>query len=79
MTKNTEEGNIHDKGIITISSNSISDNDDKYHPKNLVDFDEDNIYESKNEKDAKVCFDFNDMTVQLSRYSILSYANNKNS
>lgn len=79
LTKNTEEGNIHDKGIITISSNSISDNDDKYHPKNLVDFDEDNFYESKNEKDAKVCFDFNDMTVQLSGYSILSYANNKNS
>lgn len=72
---NQTGGNIHDNQTIIISSNSI--NSDCYHPKNLVDFTNNNIYHSKNEKDVKICFDFKDKAIQLSSYSIKSYDTNK--
>lgn len=68
------QNNIHDDGIIEITSNSILSN--IYHPKNLVDFHEKNYYHSKDDGGAYVCFDFKDKLVQLSSYSIKSMNNN---
>lgn len=72
LSKETE-GNIHDKGIIQITSNSVLSH--LYHPKNLVDFHEKNYYHSKDDGNAFVCFDFIDKLVQLSSYSIKSMHN----
>ncbi|KAK8880527.1 hypothetical protein M9Y10_003206 [Tritrichomonas musculus] len=64
-------GNIHDNGTINITSNSIYRDNDSYHPKNLVDYQTDNYYESKSGvQDATVCFDFKDKLIQISSYSI---------
>lgn len=68
LTKKTE-GNINDNGIVEITSNSyVSD----FHPKNLVDYQKNNYYHSKDDGNAIVSFDFKDMSVQLSSYSIKS-------
>lgn len=61
-------GNIHDNGTINISSNSIYDNDDSYHKKNLVDYQNNIYYESKNEQNVLIYFDFKDKEIQLSNY-----------
>lgn len=70
-------GNIHDNGTIEITSNSICNNF-SYHPKNLVDFEKTNLYESQNNSDTFVCFDFKDRQIQLSDYSIKSCGDSQN-
>lgn len=67
------EGNIHDNGTINITSNSIKDLDD--HPKNLVDYNKENYYNSKDSKLATVCFDFKERYIQPTSYSIKSCSN----
>lgn len=44
----------------------------------MVNFVDHNFNESKNEKDAKICFDFKNNAVQISGYSFKSYGNDKN-
>lgn len=68
---NETGGNIHGNGTIEITSNSISTDDN--HPKNLVDFDKSNYYESSSVKNAIICFDLKNKLVQLDSYSIKSY------
>lgn len=67
-------GNIHDHGTIEITSNSIyeTDSNGSYFPRNLVDYQNDNIYLSKDDGEAFVCFDFKDKSFQISSYSIKS-------
>ncbi|KAK8841528.1 hypothetical protein M9Y10_027149 [Tritrichomonas musculus] len=77
LTKKTG-GNIHDNGTIEITSNSIYNDNNSLHPKNLVDFEKTNVYESKNQPDIFVCFDFKDMQIQLSDYSIKSGGDGQN-
>ena len=68
-------GNIHDNGTINITSNSINSD---HHPKNLVDYQNNNFYHSKDDGNAIICFDFKDKSVQLSAYTIQSYDINAN-
>lgn len=72
------EGNIHDKGVVDISSNSIFGDDADHHPKNLVDYDNNNCYESSNQENSKVIFDFKNRAIQLTNYSIKTYNNQQN-
>ena len=73
---NQSKGNIHDNGLIEITSNSIVLN--LFHPKNLVDYNNDNYYFSKDVSNSFVCFDFKDKSVKLSSYSIKSHNDGKN-
>ena len=70
MTSKTGS-NIHDNKTIEVSTNSpFSD----YYTKNLLDFNQDNIYASKPEdQTAWICFDFKNMKIELSHYSIKSH------
>ena len=68
-------GNIHDNGTIEITSNSINADN---HPKNLVDYSNNNFYYSKDNGNAIICFDFKEKSVQLSSYTIQSYDLNAN-
>lgn len=77
LTKETG-GNIHDNGTIEITSNSINSDNISNHPKNLVDYQEDNLYCSKDAGEAIICFDFKDKMIQLTNYSIKSYNCGKN-
>lgn len=65
LTKSSN-GNIHEKGIINITSNYINSN----HPKNLLDFNENNYYSGKFKQDCRACFDFKDKEIEISHYSI---------
>ncbi|KAK8854361.1 hypothetical protein M9Y10_016921 [Tritrichomonas musculus] len=73
------QGNIHDNGTIEISSNSILNCNENYHPKNVVDYSKNNWYGSNSTvKDATVLFDFKDSVIQLKSYSIESSRNGQN-
>lgn len=75
---NETGGNIHDNGTIEITSNSIWNNWSSDHPKNLVDYQNDNYYSSSNDADIFVCFDFKNRRIQLSGYSVKSHENGQN-
>ena len=70
---NKTGGNIHDNKTIEISSNSISGS---HHPKNSLDYQNNNCYISNNDKETYVCIDFKDKSVQISSYSIKSASGN---
>lgn len=66
-------GNIHDNGTIEVTTNSIRESYE--HPKCLLDFKESNYYAAKfGESNFWVCFDFKDMKIKLTNYSIKSFA-----
>lgn len=63
--------NIHDSQTIEVTSNSIYSNE--HHPKNLLDLNDNNDYWSKvKDQNAWICFDFKDMKIEISNYSIKS-------
>ncbi|KAK8892573.1 hypothetical protein M9Y10_029810 [Tritrichomonas musculus] len=72
------KSNIHDNRTIKILSNSISNGNLQFHPKNLVDYQNNNYYKSKNEIGGIILFDFMDKQINLSNYSIKSYSSGKN-
>lgn len=62
-------GNVHDKGVVDISSNSLYAKKDQ--PQNVVDYGKSNFYQSSQIiENAKICFDFKSNKVNLSNYSI---------
>lgn len=67
----TEEtgGNIHDNGTIQITSNSVYSD---YYPRNIVDYQNSNYYESDDQENSHVCFDFKDKEIQVTGYSLKS-------
>jgi hypothetical protein len=66
-------GNVHGKGIVTITSKSVGGG----HPvKNVADLTSDSYFYSKNEPGQWVCWDFREMRVRLTHYTIwTSYLN----
>lgn len=78
LSEETNE-NIHDNGTIEITTNSLYNDSDSYHPKNVVDYQKNNNYESNNKlQDAEICFDFKDNSIQLSEYSIQTSSGDQN-
>lgn len=64
-------GNIHDNGTIEVTSNDIYDS---HHPKNM--FSVDKIYAKKTDaQNAVITFDFKEMEIEITAYSIQSYNN----
>ena len=62
-------GNIHDNGTIEISANSMYNNSNSNHPKNIVDYNNSNAYQA-NGTSILLQFDFKIRQVQLSSYTI---------
>jgi hypothetical protein len=63
-------GNVHDKGIVTITSKSVySDDDDVRNVADLTDY---SFFRSKSEPDQWVCWDFHEMRVRPTHYTIES-------
>lgn len=71
-------GNIHEYGFIQVTSNSINGED--FMPKNLLDFDSNNSYASRQMLDSYILFDFIDQRIQITSYILKrpSYSNVKN-
>jgi hypothetical protein len=69
-------GNVHDEGLIEALSNSIYSS---RHPKYAADLQNRKSYfESNGEPNSWICYDFKDMEVTPTHYSILSYPSEPN-
>jgi hypothetical protein len=66
-------GNVHDKGIVTITSSSVISTDPQYSAKNLADVNKGCIFSSKNEVNQWVQLDFHYIRVNPIRYSLQSH------
>jgi hypothetical protein len=62
-------GNVHEKGIVTITSKSVCD-DPRYALKNVADLTSGCSFRSKDEPGQWVCWDFREMRVQPTHYTI---------
>jgi hypothetical protein len=61
-------GNLHEKGIVTITSKSVRGQ--AYGPKNVLDLTSRSYFDSRNEPGRWICWDFHDMRVRPSHYTI---------
>jgi hypothetical protein len=68
------QGNPHDKGLITATGETPFDNGLPYEPRNAVDLDTISFFHSKNEKDQSLCYDFKNMSVVLTHYTLKSHS-----
>ena len=76
LTEKTH-GNLHDNGTIEITSNNIKEpirsksptKSEQFHPKNLINADN-SEYIAAGGKDAWITFDFKDMKVEITNYSV---------
>jgi hypothetical protein len=75
-------GNVHDKGIVSITSKSVFYDDPKYAGRNVADLTSDldrnvadftgSIFQSGHEPGQWICWDFHEMRVSLTYYTIKS-------
>ena len=61
-------GNVHDKGIVSVTASSVS----TFPPKNAVDLGTGSEYQSNEEKDVWLCYDFKGRSVIPKSYSLRS-------
>jgi hypothetical protein len=73
-------GNVHKKGIVTISSKSVY-GDPKYDVKNVADLTSDSRFQSRQcdsesrlEPNQWVCWDFGEMRIRPTHYTICTYS-----
>jgi hypothetical protein len=67
----TNGGNVHVNGLVTITSKSVSD-DPRFALTNTADLDSDAFFESKDEPGQWVCWDFLETRLHPTRYTISS-------
>jgi hypothetical protein len=69
------DGNVHDKGIVIITEKSVASTNPG---RNVVDLSSLNWYNSQNEQNQWVCFDFQNMRIKPTHYSIRAYCGRVN-
>jgi regulator of replication initiation timing len=69
-------GNVHAKGIVTITSKSVDD-DPKLAPKNVAELTSESGFMSKDEPGQWICWDFHEMRVRPTHYTIGSWSKPK--
>jgi uncharacterized coiled-coil protein SlyX len=65
-------GNVHDKGIVTITSKSVYDDDPGHAARNVADLTSELCFLSKNKPGQWVCWDFHELRVRPTHYTIRS-------
>jgi hypothetical protein len=68
-------GNVQDKGIVTITAKSVYSDDPKYAVRNIADRPPDSRFCSKHEPGQWICWDFREICVQPTHYTIKSQWN----
>jgi hypothetical protein len=61
------DGNIHDLGVVEITSSSVSGTDS---PRNAADFEISSLFVSENEPGQWICFDFKTVKIEPTHYTI---------
>ena len=62
-------GNVHNKLVVNITSNTVWNNIENYHSKNAADFDSSSWYLSEVDDDPWICYDFKRRVISTS-YSV---------
>jgi hypothetical protein len=66
-------GNVHDLGIVTITSKSVYRNLKGLHPRNVADFKHRSSFTSSHEESNQwICFDFHERRVCMDKYTLAS-------
>jgi hypothetical protein len=65
-------GNVHDRGIVTITSKSVQNDDHRSAVRNAADVTSESYFYSKDEPSQWVCWDFGEMRVRATHYTIRS-------
>jgi hypothetical protein len=65
-------GNVHDKQIVQVSASSTARNSPACAAKNLVDLKADSLYVSRDAPNQWICYDFGQLTIAPTHYSIRS-------
>jgi hypothetical protein len=68
-------GNVHDRGIVKITSYQPASDSSAYAAKNAADLTANSYFFSKNASNQWLCYDFGDRCVNLTHYSIRSQYN----
>jgi hypothetical protein len=63
-------GNVHDKGIVTLTSKSVLNNDSDVALRNAADLTSDSYFNSGIEPGQWICWDFHEMRVRWTHYTI---------
>jgi hypothetical protein len=66
-------GNVHAKGIVNVSASATHS---RYAAQNAVDLDQQNYFHSVIEPHQWLCYDFKDLRVQITHYSIAAHTSN---
>jgi hypothetical protein len=66
-------GNVHDQGIVTITSKSVSSDSPETVPVNVADLTTSSDFLSDNTPDQWICWDFGEMRVRPTHYTIQSF------
>jgi hypothetical protein len=66
-------GNVHDKGIVTITSKSVYDDDPRWALRHVADLTSSSEFISNDGPGQWVCWDFHERRVRLSQYTIKSH------
>jgi hypothetical protein len=66
-------GNIHDKGLVNLTSSSVWPREPDRLPKSIVDESSKTSFASNNLPDQWICFDFQSYRVKLTNYTIRSF------
>jgi hypothetical protein len=66
-------GNVHDAGVISITSSSVERDNPKYAPKNVADFTGETFFGTKDLADSWICFDFKGMRVIPTHYTMVTF------
>jgi hypothetical protein len=65
-------GNVHDRGVVSITADRPYGGNPIYAAKNIADLEADSHFDCANAEDMWVCYDFKNMKVVLTDYSIRS-------
>jgi hypothetical protein len=68
----THGGNVHDKGIVTITSKSFYSDDSQSALRNVADLTSDSYFTSRHEPGQWICWDFHETRVRPTHYTIKS-------
>ena len=66
-------GNVHNKGVVNVTASSVLTNNIEHPAKDAVDLGTDSQFETLNELNSWLCFDFKDRRIIPTSYSIRSY------
>jgi hypothetical protein len=68
-------GNVSDRGVVSITSSSVWSSDSTHAAKNAADLSANSLFHSLDEENPWLCYDFKDMIITPSHYSIRSRYN----